>query len=54
MLSQKLALSPNVQHQLVGAPVEVSANITAKDAVPEVGLALKLAVGGVVELPTFR
>ena len=36
---------PKVHSQEVGAPVEVSANVTASGAVPEMAEAVKLAVG---------
>jgi len=37
--------SPNVHNQLVGAPDDVSVNCTASGALPEVGVALNVAVG---------
>ena len=36
---------PKVHNQEVGVPVEVSVNVTANGAVPEMAEALKLAVG---------
>jgi len=38
--------SPKDLFQTIGDPVEVSLNCTASGAVPEVWLAVKLAVGG--------
>jgi hypothetical protein len=38
--------SPKVHDQLVGLPVEVSLKVTARGAVPLVGLAVKDATGG--------
>jgi hypothetical protein len=37
--------SPKVQAQLVGEPLLVSVKLTASGAEPEVGVAVKLAVG---------
>jgi hypothetical protein len=37
--------SPKFQDQLLGDPVEASVKLTAKGAVPLVGLALKFATG---------
>ena len=38
--------SPKSHAQAVGAPVEVSAKVTSRGAVPEVGFALNDALGG--------
>jgi hypothetical protein len=38
-------MSPNVQLHVVGEPVELSVKVTGNDAVPEVGVPVKSAVG---------
>jgi len=43
--------SPKVQKWLVIVPVELSVKLTANGAPPEVGLATKLAVSGIVPIP---
>ena len=47
-----VAPSPKSQAQAVGDPVEVSVNWTASGAGPDVGVAVKLAVGGAGALPS--
>ena len=45
--------SPNDQFQPVGEPVDRSVNWTVSGATPEVGVPVKLAVGGIAVLVTL-